>query len=276
VRQIGAVCHDGYATCFYRRLDADGTTTIVGRREFDPAVVYARPKVVPSPPPIADAPVAPVAPIPIEETAPSYDDDPWSMLPASLMPRVESASAAAAAPMERLTRLLFGALTYLRDHDLSAVSKTSQRLWREQDTVSSRVADELRELAGALDGSHSHRGFEEDVKLEGTQVLYWTFLSALRNHISFDWLRPDLALETVDREAGLTETAHRIRAEAERWERGFAADEDHGINCHAALVLVGQACHVAGMNPLEIVETDLAEMRGRRYLAAYFAEEMGR
>ncbi len=40
VTQIGAVCHDGYPTCFYRRLTDDNTLEIVMDRTFDPATVY--------------------------------------------------------------------------------------------------------------------------------------------------------------------------------------------------------------------------------------------
>ncbi|MGI8477734.1 MAG: phosphoribosyl-AMP cyclohydrolase, partial [Thermomicrobiales bacterium] len=40
VRQIGACCHDGYPTCYYRRLEADGSLTVVQDRWFDPAAVY--------------------------------------------------------------------------------------------------------------------------------------------------------------------------------------------------------------------------------------------
>ena len=40
VRQVGAVCHDGYPTCFYRRTAPDGSLTIVRERSFDPSVVY--------------------------------------------------------------------------------------------------------------------------------------------------------------------------------------------------------------------------------------------
>ena len=34
------VCHEGYRTCFFRRLDSDGSTEVVDTRAFDPAVVY--------------------------------------------------------------------------------------------------------------------------------------------------------------------------------------------------------------------------------------------
>ncbi len=42
VRQVGgAACHEGYASCFFRRVDGDGTT-VVGERVFDPAQVYKK------------------------------------------------------------------------------------------------------------------------------------------------------------------------------------------------------------------------------------------
>jgi phosphoribosyl-AMP cyclohydrolase len=36
----GPVCHDGYATCFYRRAAPDGTLAVIAERQFDPAQVY--------------------------------------------------------------------------------------------------------------------------------------------------------------------------------------------------------------------------------------------
>lgn len=42
VRQIGgAACHEGYPSCFFRRLDA-GELRPEGERVFDPAVVYTK------------------------------------------------------------------------------------------------------------------------------------------------------------------------------------------------------------------------------------------
>jgi phosphoribosyl-AMP cyclohydrolase len=43
VRQTGAVCHDGYPTCYYRRLEPDDTLTLVRERAFNPADVYGAP-----------------------------------------------------------------------------------------------------------------------------------------------------------------------------------------------------------------------------------------
>jgi phosphoribosyl-AMP cyclohydrolase len=40
VNQIGgAACHEGYRSCFFREIAADGTR-VVGQRVFDPAAVY--------------------------------------------------------------------------------------------------------------------------------------------------------------------------------------------------------------------------------------------
>jgi phosphoribosyl-AMP cyclohydrolase len=40
VDQTGAVCHDGYPTCYYRRLEPDNSLQTVRERWFDPADVY--------------------------------------------------------------------------------------------------------------------------------------------------------------------------------------------------------------------------------------------
>lgn len=44
VRQIGgAACHEGYASCFFRRIDpATGDVAVEGERVFDPQAVYGK------------------------------------------------------------------------------------------------------------------------------------------------------------------------------------------------------------------------------------------
>lgn len=44
VEQVGgAACHEGYRSCFFRRVDPQGSdVTIVGERLFDPAEVYKK------------------------------------------------------------------------------------------------------------------------------------------------------------------------------------------------------------------------------------------
>jgi phosphoribosyl-AMP cyclohydrolase len=41
VEQVGAACHEGYESCFFRRL-ADGGWQAVGKRVFDPTTVYGK------------------------------------------------------------------------------------------------------------------------------------------------------------------------------------------------------------------------------------------
>jgi phosphoribosyl-AMP cyclohydrolase len=43
VRPQGPACHDGYASCFYRRLDENGETEVIADRQFDPALIYKEP-----------------------------------------------------------------------------------------------------------------------------------------------------------------------------------------------------------------------------------------
>ena len=43
INQVGgAACHEGYRSCFFRRLTPDGQTQVVGERVFDPATVYKK------------------------------------------------------------------------------------------------------------------------------------------------------------------------------------------------------------------------------------------
>jgi phosphoribosyl-AMP cyclohydrolase len=43
VHQIGgAACHEGYKSCFFRKLERDGSLTVQGERVFDPQQVYKK------------------------------------------------------------------------------------------------------------------------------------------------------------------------------------------------------------------------------------------
>jgi phosphoribosyl-AMP cyclohydrolase len=43
VEPVGAgVCHEGYRSCFFRRLEADGSAPVVEERTFDPGAVYGK------------------------------------------------------------------------------------------------------------------------------------------------------------------------------------------------------------------------------------------
>jgi len=40
-QQGGAACHEGYVSCFFRKLE-DGALTVVGHRQFDPQKIYGK------------------------------------------------------------------------------------------------------------------------------------------------------------------------------------------------------------------------------------------
>jgi phosphoribosyl-AMP cyclohydrolase len=42
VQQTGVACHEGYQSCFFRRIDADGTAKIAEQRLVDPETVYGK------------------------------------------------------------------------------------------------------------------------------------------------------------------------------------------------------------------------------------------
>jgi phosphoribosyl-ATP pyrophosphohydrolase len=219
VRQLGAVCHDGYDTCFYRRLEPEGDLTIVRERSFDPARVYGQPTAAGD-----------------ELAARSHEH--------------------------------YAAFAYLRDHDLASESRTSALLHDESARIEPRIADELRELAGALDGTHRHNTLATDIQLEGSQVLYWITLAALRQGIEWAALRPDRALVTRSDELPTTTLLKLLRAEANHWAESEATPAD-AARLHAALALVGQALPAGGVTPDELIAADLAALCAKPYMASY-------
>jgi phosphoribosyl-AMP cyclohydrolase len=233
VRQVGAVCHAGYATCFYRRAAADGSLTVVRERSFDPSTVYGN------------------APAPQHHETRDID------------------------PLAEATRRQFGAYTYLRDHDLTSESETSRRLRQTDQHFRSRIADELRELAGVMDGEHRHEGTERDTLLESSQVIYWLLLESLRNGVTWMRLRPDRGLATVDAQLPAATIGRLLRAEADRWSDTTREQPDVAAAAHATLSLVGQACVSAGLDPIAAVQVDLADLESRPYLAPYFRHGLG-
>jgi phosphoribosyl-AMP cyclohydrolase len=234
VRQVGAVCHDGYPTCFYRRAAPDGSLTVVRERSFDPSVVYGS-----------------SASAPQQHEARHVD------------------------PLAEATRRQFAAYAYLRDHDLTSESETSRRLRQSEHHFRGRVADELRELAGVMDGEHRHAGREHDALLESSQVIYWLLLESLRNGVTWMTLRPDRALATVDGQLPAGTVGRLLRAEADRWSDNTRQHSDVAAAAHATLSLVGQACVSTGLDPLAAVRVDLAELESRPYLAPYFRHGTG-
>ncbi|MGN6485424.1 MAG: phosphoribosyl-AMP cyclohydrolase, partial [Thermomicrobiales bacterium] len=148
VEQVGAVCHDGYPTCYYRRLEPDNSLTVVRDRWFDPADVYGTGNVPDG--------------------------------------------------LETVTRAWWSAFETLRDRDLTAESGTSRLLREPEDALTPRIADELGELAGVLDGSHVHTAQAEDAALEGGQVCYWLAVKGVHAGLTREHLRPASAHDAPD------------------------------------------------------------------------------
>lgn len=227
VRQTGAVCHDGYDTCFYRTLNDDGSLTVVRELAFDPVQVYG---------------------------------------PAGSSSEPEVALAEA-------SRRHYGAYVFLRDHDLETVSGTSRRLREPDYDVAPRIADELRELAGVLDGSHRHGDPNSDFILEASQVIYWVMLASVRNGIEWSALRPDRALLTADDALDPRTASRLLSCDAATWMADDAHHSDLAARAHATLAFVGQACRAFDVEPLDVVQSDLADLESRSYLRPYFAPE---
>ncbi len=142
------------------------------------------------------------------------------------------------------------------------------------DSISERLADELDELAGAIDGTHRHVDRRSDITLEAGQVLYWVLLRCVRSRIGWDTLRPDRAVDIAATDDGMSTglLSKLLRETAQEWRgHGDRTSERIASDAHATINLVAQACIANGIPPREIVERDLAELQTRPYLEPYFA-----
>lgn len=215
VDQAGAVCHDGYPTCYYRRLDAGNGLETVRDRWFDPNDVY----------------------------------------------RHENGLMA-------LLERWWGAYEYLRDNDLAGVSGTSRRIRDTGTTLVERIADELQELAGVLDGTHSHDDQEQDLLLEASQVCYWVASELIRTGVTFDAARPDRAFDMDAADAASPVTVAKILrgTAAGIGESPFTAERGHAV-----FALIASAALSLGVEPRAVIERDLSELRTRDYLEPYFS-----
>jgi len=220
VRQVGAVCHDGYPTCFYRRVEDDNSLTVTADRWFDPATVY-------------------------------------------------STGSQTGLSLEALTKTWFSAYEHLRDNDFADVSSTCRRLQSTDPRSEIRVGEELRELAGVLDGSHRHGDHKNDVILEGSQVLYWAVVTAVHSGIPWNRLRPDRALMTTEASLTTDSVAKVLRGEAKQWaDSGPSLPLDARL--HAVVALVAEAARSAGVEPAALIEHDLKDLQSKPHLTAFF------
>ena len=212
VEQVGAVCHDGYATCYYRDVQDDGSLRTNQDRLFDPRDVYGD-----------------------------------------------------GLGLAGLTRTWWGAYEWLRDHDLSTQSGTSRLLRTPDHSVIERIQDELRELAGVLDGSHIHTNQQDDAILEASQCCYWIIVEALKSGLTWENVRPDRALDIAEASVDSAMAATILRAEALALTTLQAGVVSHLMH------VIAESVRTLEMDPRQIIEHELRELQERDYLAEYFA-----
>jgi hypothetical protein len=168
--------------------------------------------------------------------------------------------------LEQLCRQVYGAYEYLRDNDLSAVSGTSKRLRSgDNQKLNTRIAEELMELHGVIEGTHVHEGFDQDIILEGYEVIYWSFCWAVANKISYEKLVPHERLQK-----GFSQPIPTVYL-----LDGIKSLESYKNITDDLLLptifsLVGNACAINGTNPSRLLERDIAEMRQKNYLKPYW------
>lgn len=231
VQHGNAACHDGYHSCYYRRLQPDNTYQTVAERIFDPAVVYGTAQHEPS----TSAQELPIA--------------------------KEAVSEETEQKLQSELRLLYGVYIYLRDHDLSEESNTSRLLQeRSQSYLVSRLADELEELSEVQTGEHVHSGRYADTVLEGSQVGYWLFLLAAGSNVPYNDFEPHRAF--LAGYAGQYSEAKVIELREECLQL-LSAEQPEAIarGLRLGFSLIGWACAAAQVNPLEPAEYDLEQMR---------------
>ncbi|MCO5215532.1 MAG: phosphoribosyl-AMP cyclohydrolase [Thermomicrobiales bacterium] len=212
VLQVGAVCHDGYSTCYYRELLPDGSLEVTQDRLFDPRDVYG-------------------------------DGN----------------------GIHALTTLWWSAYAWLQDQNVVADSRTSVLLHDPNTSVIDRIQDELRELAGVLDKTHFHSNQNDDALLESSQCAYWIVIECLLRGISFSDILPDRALDVVEATVDPFTASRILRVEAEALQ-----SMTPGVASHL-LRMIAEAVRTVDIDPREIIERDLEQLKSRDYFSAYFA-----
>lgn len=228
VQTGGAACHEGYRSCYYRRLLPDDSYEVVAKRIFDPAIVYH----------LAHG----------EREAPTEGATP-------------AISDKVGQELEKALRQLYGVYLYLRDHDLSEESNTSRLLQeRSQGYLVSRLADELQEMADVQSGEHVHLNKQHDTILEGSQVGYWLFLLAAGCNVPFQDFKPHEAVLQGYRGEWSENRIIELRQECLSL---ISTDQPAEIAKGLGLgfVLIGWSCAAAAVSPLDPAEYDLDQMR---------------
>lgn len=164
-----------------------------------------------------------------------------------------------------LTREWWSAYEWLRDHDLSDQSGTSKLLRSAGTSVLSRIQDELRELAGVLDGSHIHENQHDDAILEASQCFYWIAIESIKAGLTWGNIRPDRAIDVAEASVDVHTASNVLKAEAVALSGISAGSASHLFQ------IVAESVRAVGIDPRMVIESDLNSLKSRSYLASYFA-----
>ncbi len=237
VQNGSGACHDGYHSCYYRRLLSDDTYEVVMDRVFDPEEVY--------------------------EKGTTQATAPTNMTTKEDKFHIDKDSTHIETPEELRVKMrqLYSVYLYLRDNDMSEQSNTSRLLQdHSQSYLVSRLADELQELVDVQSGEHAHAGREPDTILEGSQVGYWLFLIAATLHLNYNDFAPHEALLH-----GYQEHYDEGKM-VEAWQECLGLVAEGQIPTIAkglqlGFSLIGWACAEAKISPIMPIEFDLDQMR---------------
>jgi phosphoribosyl-AMP cyclohydrolase len=217
VEQIGACCHTGHASCYFRQLTDVGELITRGEPLFDPDAIYGAP--------------------PLREQAMRW----------------------------------CGAYAWLAAHDLSDVSGTSRLLHTSTVAyLAGRVADELGEVRGVLEGSHHHVGPSEDILLEGSQVLYWIALTAIRAGVDQAEFAADVSRGgAAVGDDPIGEIVQRLDALQKRWNKLEPNTLEQLVDDTLPVLALGASNLDTSLQAM--IERDLADLESKTYLIPYFA-----
>ncbi len=231
IQHGNAACHDGYHSCYYRRLLPGNTYETVAERIFDPDKVYNAAQ---------------------SELRPNDNE---------LLIVKEYTNEEVQQQLEAGMRQLYGAYLYLRDHDLSEQSNTSRLLQEHsQSYLVSRLADELQELADVQHGEHVHAGKQPDTVLEGSQVGYWLFLIAATNNLGYnDFLPHHSLLKGYYGQYSEGRAIEVLQDCLSQLSAHHASEIIHGLLL--GFSLIGWACAEVQISPVAPMTFDLDQMR---------------
>ncbi|ACZ41582.1 Phosphoribosyl-AMP cyclohydrolase [Thermobaculum terrenum ATCC BAA-798] len=159
--------------------------------------------------------------------------------------------------------VLLGAYDWLSRQPTIDSSSTSKILHGAGPDPWARLLEEWQELLGVLEGTHVHKGYYEDAKLEAYQVLYWTCLCyvLLDDRPSIEEIHGAF----IDSE----------KQEVSQIEHLIAIGNKEHNRKNKLLIYwraLGTACRLAGLDPMEVVRSDLQDLLSKDYMAAFIGE----